>query len=249
MIKTILIDDESSCTEGLSQLLNSEHPDVYIEGIYNKSKEGLKAILSLKPDLVFLDVEMPFMNGFDVLEALPEINFDVIFTTAYDKYALQAIKFSALDYLLKPVDPEDLQIAMEKISKNNAKVTHNTQIQYNQLFNNLKGLQNSYNKITIQSNDGMVFINISDIIRCEADGNYTKIYTANGQLIVSSKTLKEYENMLESVGFSRVHNSDLINLNHVKRYIKGDGGQVIMTDNTTVEVSRRRKEQFLSRLS
>lgn len=242
-MKILIIDDETHCTEHLNVLLNKiEHFKTEVTSC-NDSKEALKILLKNQYDLVFLDIEMPFLNGFDLLETLPEINFHVIFTTAYDKYALKAIKFSALDYLLKPIDEEELCWALEKFQKQTAKVQKK---QYSSLIDNVKNKK--FNKIAIPSIDGIEFVEVSDIIRCQSDSNYTKLFLTSKREIVSSKTLKEYELLLKEYGFSRVHNSDMINLAHIKKYIKGDGGQVIMNDGSEVEVSRRRKDEFLAGL-
>ncbi len=243
MMNILIIDDEIHCTEQLSKLLINENINSDNIEISNQSKDALKLLLNKNFDLVFLDIEMPFLNGFDILETIPEINFQVIFTTAFDKYALKAIKFSALDYLLKPIEEDELKIALQKLEK---KVSKTKKKQYSSLIENVKS--NKFNKIAIPSIDGIEFVEVSEIIRCQSDSNYTKLYLTNKREIVSSKTLKEYELLLKEYGFSRVHNSDMINLTHIKKYIKGDGGTVIMNDGSEVEVSRRRKDEFLNNL-
>ncbi len=242
-MKILIIDDEVHCTDNLNFLLKKNELKDSDISVCNQSKEALKLLISQPFDLVFLDIEMPFLNGFDLLETLPEINFHVIFTTAFDKYALKAIKFSALDYLLKPIEEEELNLAVQKFLKQESKTNKK---QFSSLIDNVKNKK--FNKIAIPSIDGIEFVEISEIIRCQSDSNYTKLYLNNKKEIVSSKTLKEYELLLKEYGFARVHNSDMINLAHMKKYIKGDGGTVIMNDGSEVEVSRRRKDEFLSGL-
>lgn len=243
-MQILIIDDEIHCTDYLSGLLLKNGISKSEVTICNDPKNALKLILNNPYNLVFLDIEMPFLNGFDLLDTLPQINFNVVFTTAFDKYALKAIKFSALDYLLKPIDEEELIEALNKFQKNSALMN---QKQLSSLMENVKNKK--FNKLAIPSIDGIEFIEIDDIIRCQSDGNYTKLYLTNNRLITSSKTLKEYELLLKEFGFSRIHNSDMINLAFLKKYIKGDGGQVIMQDGSEIEVSRRRKEEFIRLLS
>lgn len=242
-MKILIIDDEIHCSDNLLVLLkNNELKNSEIT-VCNQSKEALKLLINQPYDLVFLDIEMPFLNGFDLLETLPEINFHVIFTTAFDKYALKAIKFSALDYLLKPIEEEELNMAVQKFLKQESKTNKK---QFSSLIDNVKNKK--FNKIAIPSVDGIEFVEVNEIIRCQSDSNYTKLFLNNKKEIVSSKTLKEYELLLKEYGFARVHNSDMINLAHMKKYIKGDGGTVIMNDGSEVEVSRRRKDEFLNGL-
>ena len=184
-----------------------------------------------------------FLNGFDLLETIPKITFQVIFTTAFDKYALKAIKFSALDYLLKPIEEEELKLAIEKFQQKDTKVYKH---QFSALIENVK--HKKHNKIAIPSMDGIEFVEVSDIVRCQSDSNYTKLFLINNRILISSEILKEYELLLKEYEFARMHNSDMIDLTHMKKYIKGDGGQVIMNDGSEVEVSRRRKEEFLNGL-
>jgi two-component system LytT family response regulator len=242
-MKILIVDDEAHCTDHLLSLINKKTLNKSEIDVCNNSKEALKLMINKSYDLVFLDIEMPFLNGFDLLETIPEINFHVIFTTAFDKYALKAIKFSALDYLLKPIEEEEFYIALDKFLKQESKVDKK---QFSSLIDNVRNKK--FNKIAIPSMDGIEFVEVNDIIRCKSDSNYTRLFLVNKREIISSKTLKEYELLLKEYGFSRVHNSDMINLAHIKKYIKGDGGQVIMNDGSEVEVSRRRKEEFLSGL-
>ena len=243
-MQILIIDDEIHCTDYLCGLLLKNGINKSQVTICNDPKNALKLILNNPYNLVFLDIEMPFLNGFDLLDTLPQINFNVVFTTAFDKYALKAIKFSALDYLLKPIDEEELKEALNKYQKNSALMN---QKQLSSLMENVKNKK--FNKLAIPNIDGIEFIEIDAIIRCQSDGNYTKLYLNNNRSITSSKTLKEYELLLKEYGFARIHNSDMINLAFLKKYIKGDGGQVIMQDGSEIEVSRRRKEEFIRLLS
>ena len=191
---------------------------------------------------------MPKGNGFDLLEKFDQVNFEVIFTTAYGHYAIKAIKFSALDYLLKPIDIDELNIAVRKVED---QINSTKDEQENESIKTLiENLNNtSMKKIAIPDLEGITFVDIDDIIRCEADRNYTCIHLKNGRKLLSSKVLKEYEKLFADYQFIRLHNSHIINLSHVKRYIKGEGGTVIMSDESSVDVSRRRKSEFLERLS
>jgi two-component system LytT family response regulator len=240
MKTAIIIDDELKGRIALSQKLHDYCSDVRLVGEAESGEEGIKLIEKLKPDIVFLDIEMPRMDGFDMLHRLPQKNFDLIFTTAYDQYAIKAIKFAAFDYLLKPIDIEELKMA---VSKSNA-ANRNTEKKLEVLDQNLFG-KSTITKIAIPALEGLLFFNIGDIIHLEANRNYTIIYFNNTPKLIASKTLKEFEDMLPMDIFFRTHHSHLVNLNYIKRYIKGDGGQIEMYDGTYVDVSRRKKEDFL----
>jgi two-component system LytT family response regulator len=205
-------------------------------------------IRKMKPDLVFLDVEMPFGNGFDLLEKFEKINFSVIFSTAYDHYAVKAIKINALDYLLKPVDINDLKIAVGKVEGKLKESNSDTTWQLEALLNNIKE-KGLVKKIAVPSLNGLTFINIEEIVRCESDVNYTNIFLTDRKKITVSKPLKEYEELLSEYNFFRIHNSALINMIHVKQYIKGEGGYLVMSDGVSVEVSRRKKAEFLDKFA
>ncbi|MEO6845555.1 MAG: LytTR family DNA-binding domain-containing protein, partial [Ginsengibacter sp.] len=235
MKTAIIIDDELKGRIALSQKLHDYCSDVRLIGEAENGEEGIKLIEKIKPDIVFLDIEMPRMNGFDMLLRLPQKNFDLIFTTAYDQYAIKAIKYAAFDYLLKPIDIEELKLA---VSKSNNLQNRNTEKKLEVLDQNLHGKSN-LNKIAISSMDGLLFFNITDIVHLEASNNYTSIYFINHPKLVASKTLKDFEDLLPPDIFFRTHHSHLINLNYIKRYIKGDGGQIEMHDGTYIDVSRR----------
>jgi two-component system LytT family response regulator len=248
MIRTIIIDDEQHCIDRLAGLL-SEHCkySVNLIGAFHTVDDGLKAIEELQPELVFLDVQIGSDTGFNLLQRLKKISFEVIFSTAYDKYAVNAFKFSALDYLLKPVDPDDLQQAVEKFRNKNA--NHEMEKKFETLFHNLKTTTSASKKISVATISGFEFINVSDILRCQSDVNYTTIFMKDKKQLMVAKTLKEFEELLTEYNFFRVHNSHLINLAYIKSYAKGKGGYVKMNDDSEIEVSTRRKEDFLKKLA
>lgn len=246
MIKAIIIDDEVHCINRLAELLKEYcEENIYLAGFFQTVEQGITGILKLRPDLVFLDVQINDKTGFDLLKQLHEIHFEIIFTTAYEKYAVQAFKFSAIDYLLKPVDPEDLLCAINKVNKKILRSEISQKI--NTLFHNLKNNPASQ-KISIPTLDGLVFLEINDIIRCQSQINYSIIFLKDQQKITVAKTLKEFEELLSDFNFYRVHNSHLINLAHIKKYNRGKGGTISMTDHSEVEVSSRRKDGLLKKL-
>lgn len=248
MIKAIIVDDELGARESLSKMIEKNCKQLEIVAKADSAQAAFEAITSKKPDLVFLDIEMPNGNAFDLLEKFKEINFNIIFTTAYDHYAIKAIKFSAVDYILKPIDPEELTEAVKRFEKKQQGEPNVLDKQFKTLLSNVRP-ENKLKKVGIPDGDGLIFINLSDIVRCESDGNYTFFILTNGKKIIASRTLGEYEQMFTEDNFFRVHRSHLINLQHVKKYIKGEGGYVIMTDDSQVEVSRRNKNEFLEKLS
>lgn len=248
MIRALIIDDEEHCIEGLQNLLVNRHGNlVEVLGSAKTARDAIESIAVLEPDLVFLDVQMGEKTGFDILRSLPKIDFEIIFTTAFEKFALQAIKFSALDYLLKPIDVDELNAAIMKLI--NEKSRKKTADKINLLLQNTQKTDGLFKKIIVPTISGFEFIEIANIIRCESDSNYTSIYYKDKQKIVVSKTLKDFEEMLNDYNFFRVHNSHLINLAYIKRYHKGKGGSVTLTDGSEIEVSTRRKEDFLKKLA
>lgn len=244
MTRAIIIDDELESRNTINNILKNFCENISVVGQAGNVAEGIKIISNEKPDVVFLDIQMPDGTGFDLLEKIAPVEFNVIFVTAYDQYALKAIKFSALDYILKPVDPQQLIDAANKIKEPGSDVntiTHKIQT----LLRN----KNGFERITLPTFEGFRFINIKDIIRCEADNNYTNFYLNSGEKILVTKTLKEYDETLSGLDFVRVHQSHLVNIKFVDRYIKGDGGTLVMADGSQVDVSRRRKDDFLSRMT
>lgn len=240
MLTAIIIDDELKGRVALKQKLLDYCPEIQLEAEAENGMEGMKLIEKIHPDIVFLDIEMPRMDGFEMLHRLPEKNFHLIFTTAYDQYAIKAIKYAAFDYLLKPIDIEELKMAVSKIHSHQQ--VH-TEKKLELLDQNLQ--KNNFNKIAISTLEGLLFFNISDIIQLEANSNYTTIYFNNRSKLTASKTLKDFEELLPADIFFRTHHSHLINLNFIKRYIKGDGGQIELQNGNYVDVSRRKKEEFL----
>lgn len=247
MITAVVVDDEKKGRDLLINVIDKYCPDVEIVGQASNVDEGFEVIEEERPDLVFLDIEMPNGNGFDLLKKFERLFFEVIFTTAYDHYAIKAIKYSALDYLLKPIDIDDLHEAIEKVIQRKKKPKQTEESL--QLLLNAMSDNKSTQKIVIPDHEGMTMVRVSDIIKCQSDSNYTAIYLTDGSKITSTKTLKDYSQMFEDMTFLRVHNSYLINLEHVKRYVKGEGGYVVMSDETVVEVSRRRRTELLELLA
>ncbi|MDH5474353.1 MAG: LytTR family DNA-binding domain-containing protein [Cyclobacteriaceae bacterium] len=247
MINAIVIDDERKGRNLLANVISKYCPEVEVIGEAENIKKAYEVINNTHPDLVFLDIEMPNGNGFDLLKKFSDINFDIIFTTAYDHYAIKAIKYSALDYLLKPIDIDDLQVAVKKVVRKRNKPTNiNESIEV--LLSSLNGKKIT-NKIGIPDHEGVSLVEIKDIIRCQSSSNYTIIYLSDGSKITSTRTLKEYDHLFNGMPFMRVHNSNLINLHHIKRFVKGDGGYVILSDDSEVEVSRRRKNELLEAIA
>lgn len=244
MIKTLIIDDEQHCTDAVLKLA-SKYPDVFnIVGTFDSVEAGLEGTKILQPELVFLDVKIHNQTGFDYLKQIEHINFNVVFTTAFETYAVEAFRFSALDYLLKPIDKDDFHDTVLKLK--NVVETSYLKNKIDVLLHNLK-VENALKRISIATPDGYVFVEVSDILYCKADVNYTHIYTKQGDKITTSKTLKTFEKLLLNNHFFRVHNSYLVNLFYVKKYTKGKGGYVTMKDKTNIDVSIRRKDEFMKK--
>lgn len=246
MLKVIIIDDEFKSRELLKVMLMEYCQGIELVGMAEDVKSGLELLSKNPPDLLFLDVELKQETGFDLLSHIHPLNFEIIFITAHSHYAIKAIKFSAIDYLLKPINPEELKIAVEKAVERRAETTLKSKIDI--LFNNLSA-HPKQQKIALPTPEGLIFAPVEDIIFCEADGPYTTIYLKSAGKIIVSKNLKEYEILLAEYNFLRVHNSFLINLNEIKRYIKGEGGYVIMSNDKKVDIAKRKKELFLSRIT
>lgn len=244
MLKAIIIDDEPKGRNILLQLISQNCPQLKVVATAGGADEGIRLIDLWKPDVVFLDVEMPGKNGFDMLTELGRVDFKVIFVSAHNHYALNAIKLSALDFLLKPVDLDDLKKAVQRLPVQQAQSAQ----QVPHLLQQLQQPKTNFGKIAITSVNAIEFINISDIIYCKADNVYTEVHLSDSA-IICTKNLKEFDDILQQHFFFRVHHSYLINLNHIKKYIKGDGGSVIMSNGTEIEVSRRRKTAFLEQLA
>jgi two-component system, LytTR family, response regulator len=245
MLKCIIVDDELKSRESLKILIEDFCEGVTVDAICQNVDEAVLAIDQVNPDIVFLDIQLQRETGFDLLERIKNFQFEVIFTTAYSEYAIKAFKFSAIGYLLKPIDIEELKKAISKVEKKmNSSVTERLQ----QLMQNLKNGSVDNYKLALPTTDGLVFIKVNDILYCEASSNYTEIITEDGKKFTVSRTLKEYEDMLSGQNFFRIHHSYLINLNSIKKYVRGDGGYVIMNDGKSLDVSKRKKEGFLARI-
>jgi two-component system LytT family response regulator len=245
MIKTILVDDELRGLSSLKKLVELNCPELQVIAECQNAPQAVQAILLMRPQLVFLDISMPGKNGFDLLNELKDIHFEIIFVTAHNQYSLQAFRYSAVDYLLKPVDEVLLTYAVQR-----AAGRINTQNISGNIDTFLYNLQHkpSEMKLCVTSLKGFQVIHLSDIIYCEAESSYTIFHMINGTNIVASKSIIDYELLLEDNFFCRIHKSFLINLAHIKEYIRGEGGSVILTNGKEVEVSRRRKDAFLSRV-
>lgn len=244
MISAVLIDDEQNNIESLQSLLAQFCPDIEIAGTACNAKDAYTCIRETEPQLVFLDIEMPLGNAFDLLEKLMPVEFEVIFVTAFEQYAVKAIKYVALDYLLKPVSIAELKNAVNKARKRIEEKKTNTRIE--SLLSNIRSESQGVKKIGLPSNDGFIFELIDNITRLQTENGITHVYTAQKK-ITTVKSLKEFENLLPSSRFCRVHHSHIINLNFIKKYFKGRGGHVELMDGTIIEVSSRKKEEFLEK--
>ena len=246
MIKTVLIDDDGNLREGMKAMLQLYAPNIVVVGEADSVKKGTELIASAKPDIVFLDILMNDGSGFDILEKLNErfgnISAHIIFITAHEKFAIKAFRFSALDFLLKPVDPEELQSVLKKIENVIHQNTDNRNIGL--LLENIQKKSDGFKKIALSTSDGIHLFEIKDIIRCESEDNYTRFFIKQHKPVMISKTLKEYEELLKDQNFERIHQSHLINLNELKSYIKKDGGFVVMSDDSQIPVSQRKKERL-----
>ena len=249
MIKAFIIDDVEKARSALKSDIKTYCPNVQVIGEADGVESGLQLIKSTTPDVIFLDIRMSDGSGFDLIAKLRQqgaIPFQIIFTTAYDEYAIKAFKFSATDYLLKPVDHEDLIQAVQKIKTTDAQSSLKENMEL--LLESMKGIKTSNKRIALNSVDKVQVVNVDDIIQCESQKNYTLFYLTNKKQVLVTRTLKEFEDMLEGDNFLRVHHSHLINVKHLKEYVKTDGGYAVMSDGSQVPVSVRKKEQLLSLL-
>ncbi|TBX66336.1 response regulator transcription factor [Flavobacterium silvisoli] len=245
MITAVLIDDDNNLRNGMKSLLTRYAPDIKIIGEADSVESGTELLLSSPPQVVFLDIHLGDGSGFDLLEAVNQkgkLNSQLVFITAHEQYAIKAFRFSALDFLLKPVDPEELEKVIGKLKNvldKNDSVAH-----IDLLLENIRKKVDNFKRIALSNSDGIHLFEVSDIIRCESEDNYTKFYIKNNKPVLISKTLKEYEDLLTEHGFERIHQSHLINLSYLKSYIKKDGGYVIMADNSNLPISQRKKERL-----
>ncbi len=238
----IIIDDEANALDVLEMQLVQFCKDVEVIAKCDGGEKGIAAIKKYNPNLVFLDIEMPHKNGFDVLKDTSQFNYDVIFTTAYDQFAIKAFKVSAIDYLLKPIDIVELQQAIEKVK--NKKTNNNLDEKLKTLLTNLQP-QKLTNKIALPIGDGLQFMDPNEIVRCESESNYTHIFLLNGKKLTIAKTLKDVEENLDGTPFYRLHQSHLVNMNHISKFFKGDSAYVLMNDGAQITISRNKKEAFM----
>lgn len=242
MLKCLIIDDEQDGREVLSLLIADCCTDLTIIETCSNGKDGIKAILKHQPDIVFLDINMPDMSGFEVLDCVKNLKLKVIFVTAYNQHAIRAFKYSAIDYILKPPSPQAIINAVEKAKLVEFKGSAG---QYELFLNQLKNEDHIPDVIALPMADGLQVVQVQDIMYCRAERNYTHVYLVNKKKILVSKQLKEFEAILTQNGFFRIHHSALINLRYINKYVRGDGGYVIMKDEYQIEVSRQKKEELL----
>jgi len=246
-INAVIVDDEQHSLETTDIMVRKYCPGVLVIGLANSAEKGITLIDALKPDLVFLDIAMPRMNGFEMLQHLSFRNFSIIFTTAYDDYAIKAFKVDAVDYLLKPISPEELIKAVEKVKNIMENARHFSQIET--ILQQVGVMGHKRTKLALPVEGKLTMLEYDTIIYCESDGNYTVLHFNDRKNIMISRTLKDIENMLPHPPFLRIHNSYVININHVTQYIRGDGCDVILTNNIQLRVARSRKEELIAALS
>jgi len=246
MIRAIIIDDEKGSIDSLIWELENFQDRVKLEATTQSPKEGLELIKTIQPDLVFLDIHMPEMDGFQFLKTVKDVNFKIIFTTAYDQYAIKAFKVNALDYLLKPIDEDDLSAALTKVETASKDMDLAKRLEY--LFKSFGQQNSNYKHIIVPTSDGLEFIEIDKIQRCQSDSNYTYIHIVDEKPILIAKTLKEVEDLLEGNEFYRIHHSHLINVRYIRKYNNGKAGSITMKDGTLIPISRRRKKEFLDEI-
>lgn len=248
ILRCLIVDDEQRNRDLLQTLLERYCQNVQILKTAGSGEEAIHLIDTLKPDLVFLDIEMPGMNGFEMLSLVKNTDFAVVFVTSHHHYAIKAIKFSAVDYLLKPIDIPELKAAVAKVIEDRQRPASTNDERYEQFLSQVKNPGNPFSKIGIPTRDGIIFIEISRIVRCESDVNYTWFILDDKSKLLASRTLKEFESILEDHLFFRIHKRHLINIKRLEKYVRGEGGSVLMDNGDEVEVSRRSKEIFLQRL-
>jgi two-component system LytT family response regulator len=248
MLKAFIIDDELQSCNFLHKMLLEYFPEVIVSGDASNIEKGLQGIREYQPDIVFLDIQMKGETGFDLLNKLDKIDFSLIFTTAYDQYAIKAFRFNAIDYLLKPVMTNELIDAVNKVKQRTHSPTASKE-QVDQLYRDIKNPDKIPDKIAVPTNEGFIVIPINEIIYCHANSNYTEFYLTDKKSVLSSYTLKQYDEILTPQSFFRAHRSYLINLAHVKIYRKGEGGEIVMSNGHEIELSRKHKSEFLHLLN
>ncbi|MEP7317846.1 MAG: LytTR family DNA-binding domain-containing protein [Panacibacter sp.] len=249
-IRTLIIDDEANARSAIKNMVQQLNLPVEIIGEASNATEGLEKIKALQPELLFLDIQMPGKSGIELMQEMNRDNIAVIFVTAHQGFAIQALKLSAIDYILKPVDPDDLKDAVEKAFKQKTKLATEQLLLFQQALQHLQQpQQKAPQKLALSTNEGVLFTELKDIIWIESLTGYCKFYLQGQKPIVVSKNLKEYEDLLASHHFFRTHQSSVVNLMHIKKYVRGEGGQVWMTDGSEIEVARRRKEELLTKMA
>ncbi len=246
-IKALIVDDEKTARQGLAAIITREHPEIEVAGQAGGVEDGYRQITELNPELVFLDIMMGDGSGFDLLKKFEKISFRVIFVTAFDDYTLEAIRFSAFDYLLKPVNTRELKDALQRFNESRS-VNDDLKMKMQAFISNYNEGEKSKKKIVLKTTDSIYLVPVTDIIRCEAYNNYSWVYTSNQPRLLISKPLKHFESMLEDYGFMRIHQSHLVNLSHLLRIDKVDGGMVVLSDNTPLPISTRKREQVFRML-
>ena len=247
ILKAIIVEDEQASRETLENYIAKYCPDVQVVATADSVETGLAAIQKHHPDLIFLDIEMPYGNGFDLLERVEDIDFETVFVTAYSNYAVKALNFSASYYILKPIDIDELIAAVNKVKASREK--NENSVQSKILVENLQNIDKQNQKVVLPLIDGFEVVRVKDIIRCQSDDNFTIFYFRERKKQMICRSLKFYEELLADYDFLRVHKSHLINIQYVKKYVKGKGGQVIMADDSEVELSPNKKKEFLARFS
>ena len=249
MLRVVIIDDELSGRETLEILIQKHLPEVVLAGIADSATSGKELIEAENPDLVFLDIQMPGGSGFDLLNAMDDYDFDVIFVTAYNQHALKAFQFAALDYLLKPIKVKSLIQTVQRASEKKQQDSELKRLKHLVLQSNFQHQFSQENKIAFPTLEGFVFVPVGSIVRCKGSDSYSEVYFEDGKMLLVSRKLVKLEELLKEYRFFRVHKSHLINLNHLVKYSKGRGGEVEMTDGSFIEVSRRKKAEFLRIIS
>jgi len=246
MINAFIIEDELRGLENLKNLLGQYCPNVQVIGEAQTLESGLNQLSNpaIKPDVAFLDINLPDGLIFSMLSSLKKIDFDIIFITAFENFAIKACEYSAIGYVMKPIDPDQLVEAVSRIRKGD----DNKTAERMELFDTMYRNPNAFEKLSISALDGIYFVNLKDIVRLEADDNYTHLFLKDGQRLTASKTIKSYDDLLQTVNFFRVHKRHVINLNYMRKFVKGDGGYIVMDDDKQIEVSRRRRAAFLEQI-
>jgi two-component system LytT family response regulator len=242
-MRTVIIDDEENARQTISKMINQEFDDVQVVAEAGNIESGLNILNKHQPEVVLLDIQLPDGTGFDLLEKIDDYDFKLIFITAFEEYAVKAFKFSAIDYLLKPFDPDEVKKAFNRARE--AMDKEDTRLKLNAFLTNIENISKEVKKIVLKTSDSIHLVNVQDILRCQSDCNYTYFYLYGGKKLVVSKTLKEFDSMLTPYGFFRVHQSHLVNLNYMDFFSK-ENEKIMLKDGSSVPVSHRKKEQLIN---